>query len=228
MSSPTETVYKLITEQPFYDFEKIVEEKNINAPSTMYISGPFLMAEKRNRNGRIYPLGEMITEANRYRDDFITQGRAFGELNHPTTAEVNPERACHLMTELTQKDNMFYGRSKILNSPLGNLVKNLLLDGVKLGVSSRALGRITESDKGNMVSNLRLVCVDVVADPSVDKAFVNGVLESRQWIFNESSGQWFERALDKLEEGLTNLPSKGAVRDKYLAQMVIEFIKALS
>ncbi len=228
MSSPVDSVFKLITEQPFYDFEKIVEEKNINSPSTMFISGPFLMAEKRNRNGRIYPIGEMVTEANRYRTDFIEQGRAFGELNHPTTAEVNPERACHLMTELTQKDNMFYGRSKILNSPLGNLVKNLLLDGVKLGVSSRALGRITESDKGNLVSNLRLVCVDVVADPSVDKAFVNGVLESRQWIFRESTGHWFEQAADTLEKGLTNLPAQGTIREAYLAQMVIQFIRGLS
>lgn len=228
MSPQVEPVYKLITEQPFYEFEKIVQEKNLNEPSTMFISGPFLMAEKRNRNGRIYPLKDMIAETNRYRTDFIEQGRAFGELNHPTTAEVNPERACHLMTELTQKDNMFFGRSKILNSPLGNLVKNLLLDGVKLGVSSRALGRITEGEEGNLVSNLRLVCVDVVADPSVDKAFVNGVLESRQWIFNESSGQWFEQAMDTLEKGLKNLPPKGHLREGYLAQLVIEYIKNLS
>lgn len=228
MLDQSETVYKLITEQPFYEFEKIVQEKNLNEPSTMFISGPFLMAEKRNRNGRIYPLKEMVAETNRYRSDFIEQGRAFGELNHPTTAEVNPERACHLMTELVQKDNMFYGKSKILNSPLGNLVKNLLLDGVKLGVSSRALGRITESEDGNHVSNLRLVCVDVVADPSVDKAFVNGVLESRQWIFNESTGHWFEHAAEKLEKGLRDLPPAGHLREGYLAQLVIQYIKGLS
>lgn len=226
--SPRNTAFKLITEQPFYDFEKIIEEKNINSPSTMYISGPFLMANQRNRNGRWYPLEEMVAEVGRYNTQFIKEGRAFGELNHPTTAEVNPERACHLMTELTQKDNMFYGRSKILNSPLGNLVKNLLLDGVKLGVSSRALGRITEGEQGNIVSNLRLVCVDVVADPSVDKAFVNGVLESRQWIFNESAGQWFEQPLSNLEEGLANLPAAGTKRNAYLSSLVIEFIKGLS
>lgn len=222
----TSDKFKLITEEPFFDFEPIVEEKNLDKPNSLFIHGPFLMAEKVNRNGRIYSLDEMITEVARYTNEMIKQDRAYGELNHPTSAEINPERACHRVVEMKQDGNYFYGKSKILNTPLGNIVKNIILDGGRLGVSSRALGRITESAAGNRVSKLRLICCDVVADPSVDKAFVNGVLESKSWILNESNGH-FEALYERLEKDMSTLPRHGDQRKQYLVDLMVKFIDEL-
>ena len=145
-----------------------------------------------------------------------------GELNHPTTAEVDLERACHIITELTQKDNIFYGKSKVLNTPCGQIVKSLVMDGVEVGVSSRALGQVAENSDGvSLVKDMKLVAIDCVADPSFPKAFVNGILESKQWVL-ANDGK-YEEIYDKFQNSIKNLPKKDL--DGYLKEQIISFIK---
>jgi len=218
--------FKLIVETPTNnnDFEYIVEEKNSNQPRNYYIKGPFMMAEGANRNRRIYSLNEMKTEVDRYTREMIKEGRAMGELNHPTTADVDLTRACHIITELKQDGNVFYGKSKILSTPTGLIVRSLIEDGVKIGVSTRGLGQlVAESNGVNRVKDFRLVAVDVVADPSFDKAFVNGILESKQYVL-EADGS-FAELYDKFEKGISTLPLKN--KDEYLRQTILSFINKL-
>lgn len=216
-------VYKLLVEEPTYEVKYLIEEQNRNAPSNMYIKGPFLMANEANRNKRVYPLEEMVREVSRYDKEMIKQNRATGELNHPQSPEINLERACHMVTELTQDGNIFTGKSKILSTPVGQVVRSLIMDGVKLGVSSRALGRV-DSDKGiNKVSDFRLVAVDVVADPSVPTAFVNGILESKQWVLMDNGE--FEPVYENFERKISNLPKIN--KDQYLKEQIIIFINSL-
>jgi hypothetical protein len=216
-------LYNLLVESPNYEIKYLVEEKNRNSPSNMFIQGPFLMADKPNRNNRIYPLGQMVEEVNRYSDEIIKNNRATGELNHPTTPDVNLERACHLVTELRQEGNIFMGKSKVLSTPMGQVVRSLMMDGVKLGVSSRALGRVDEKNGVGHVSDFRLVAIDVVADPSVPTAFVNGILESKKWVL-ATNGE-FEQAYDVFESKISRLPNKN--KDQFLKESIIQFINSL-
>lgn len=215
--------YRLLVEEPTYEIQYLVEEKNRNAPSNLFIHGPFLMANEANKNRRIYPLEEMVKEVDRYSTEMIKGNRATGELNHPQSPEINLERICHMVTELKQNGNIFEGKSRILTTPMGQIVRSLILDGVKLGVSSRALGRLDASGDYNKVSDFRLVAVDVVADPSVPTAFVNGILESKQWILSENGN--FEPLFDAFEKKISNLPKTN--KDQYLKEQVIAFINAL-
>ena len=135
-----------------------------------------MMAEDVNRNKRYYPKDELKKEVDRYIANMVRENRSMGELNHPTTAEVDLERACHMVTDIWQEGNVFYGKSKVLSTPCGQIVSSLINDGVKVGMSSRALGQLTEESNGvNRVSDLKLVAVDCVSDPSCPKAFVNGI-----------------------------------------------------
>lgn len=215
--------FQLITEAPNYEVKFLIEEKNRQSPSTLHIQGPFLMANEANRNGRIYPLEEMVTEVGRYTTEMIQNNRATGELNHPNTPDVNLERACHIITNLKQNGNIFEGKSKILSTPMGKIVRSLIEDGVKLGVSSRALGQINEKGGKNYVSDFRLVAIDVVADPSVPTAFVNGILESKEWILGESGS--FEPIYADFESKISKLPKKA--QQEFLKEQVINFINAL-
>ena len=216
-------VYNLLVEEPTYELKYLVEEQNRNAPSNMFIQGPFLMANEANRNKRVYPLEEMVKEVSRYETEMIKQNRATGELNHPSSPEINLERACHIVTNLKQNGNIFEGKSKILSTPVGQVVRSLIMDGVKLGVSSRALGRVDQKNGVGHVSDFRLVAVDVVADPSVPTAFVNGILESKQWVLNDNGE--LEPFYEKFEKNISNLPKKNV--DMYLREQFVAFINAL-
>ncbi len=215
--------FKLLVEKPdLSEFEYIVEEKNSKEPSKLYIQGPFMMASEKNRNNRVYDLEEMAKEVDRYTAEMIDENRAMGELNHPTTAEVDLERACHIVTELTQKDNVFYGKSKVLSTPCGQIVRSLVMDGVKVGVSSRALGQVAENPQGHSeVKDMKLIAIDCVADPSFPKAFVNGILESKQWVLADDGK--YEEIYNKFEKGVSKLPKKDL--DSYLREHIISFIK---
>jgi hypothetical protein len=185
-----------------------------------------MMAEGVNRNKRIYPLEEMQREVKRYQNFMVKTGRAMGELNHPTTADVDLERACHLVTELSQDGNVFYGKSKVLSTPTGMIVRSLINDGVRVGMSSRALGQlIPESgEEGvNRVKDFKLVAIDCVADPSFPKAFVNGILESKQYVVNKY-GQ-YEEMYDNFEKNISTMPLKN--KDKFLKDNIIKFLKTL-
>ena len=147
-----------------------------------------------------------------------------GELNHPTTAEVDLERACHMVTDMWQEGNMFYGKSKVLSTPCGQIVKSLVNDGVKVGMSSRALGQLTEEKSGvNKVSDMKLVAIDCVSDPSCPKAFVNGILESKSFIITDDGK--FEESYNQFEESLETLPRKEV--DTYLRERVLDFLNKI-
>jgi hypothetical protein len=204
-------------------FEYVVEERSLGGEKSMWIKGVYMMADQVNKNNRLYPLQEMIREVDRYKNDMVKNQRSLGELNHPTGADVNLERACHLVTKLEQDRNYFMGESKLLASPMGKIVESLIKDGVQVGMSSRALGKLNEESGVNKVSDMRLVAIDCVADPSCPKAFVNGIVESKQWILNSDDA--FEEIYEDLERGIANLPKKEI--QEYLKSQILTFINKL-
>ena len=181
---------KLIAEETFTfnDMEVITEETN--GKKKQYITGPFLQAEKQNRNGRVYPQYVMDKAVAAYEKDYIAQSRALGELNHPADPVVNPERAA-IMTESLTKDGIYYtGKAKVLSTPMGEIVSNLLDDGVKIGVSSRGLGSLKNHRDGYMQVQedfMLTTAADVVFDPSAQAAFVEGVYEQAEWIYESGA-----------------------------------------
>jgi len=217
--------YKVLTErQDPEEFEYIVEEKNSKEQSALYVRGPYMGAETVNKNKRRYGLQNMKYEVDRYIREMVATKRAMGELNHPASAEVNPERACHLVVEMWQDGNIFYGKSKVLSTPMGQIVRSLINDGVKVGMSSRALGKLTEEGDGvNRVDDMRLIAIDCVADPSFNKAFVNGILESKQFVLNGRGD--FEEMYESFEKSLHSLPKKDL--EKYFMEQVLTFINEI-
>ena len=215
----------LVVEKPDVndEFEYIEEEVDSNSPSNLYIKGPYMMAEGVNRNNRLYPREELERETQRYIEEMVKPGRAMGELNHPTTADVDLERACHMVTELSQDGNVFYGKSKVLTTPCGQIVRSLVNDGVKVGMSSRALGTLEEGNEHSTVKNMKLVAIDCVADPSYPKAFVNGILESKQWVLSDDNR--YEEVYDNFEKSLKILPKKEV--DSFLRDRILSFIKSI-
>lgn len=214
------------TPAPRESFEYIVEEGSAKGKQSLFIKGPYMMAEDVNRNKRIYSLEEMKNEVARYEEEMVKPGRAMGELNHPSTADVDLERACHIVTEMSQDGNVFYGKSKVLSTPTGLIVRSLINDGVRVGMSSRALGQLipeNNRDGVNRVKDFKLVAIDCVADPSFPKAFVNGILESKQYVLNQY-GQ-FEEAYDSFEETIATMPLKD--KDAFLRENMLKFIKSL-
>lgn len=216
---------KLISENPevFDNFEYLEEQSNRNSPSTLYVKGPFLGAEMVNKNKRLYKIDEMRTEVDRYIKEMVNEQRAMGELNHPATADVDLSKACHLVTELYEEDNTFYGKSKVLSTPMGQILRSLINDGVKVGMSSRALGSLEEGTGHSIVRNMHLVAIDAVADPSFPKAFVNGILESKTYVLEQDGS--FEELYDNFSKSIKTLPKKEV--DHYLKEQILKFINSL-
>lgn len=218
---------RLLVEQPApqEEFDYIIEEQNNNKPSNLYITGPYMQCEQVNKNKRVYSEREMDREVNRYISEMVKTKRAMGELNHPTKAEVDLERACHMVIDLKKEGNTYYGKSKVLSTPTGLIVRSLINDGVKIGMSSRALGKLTEESNGiNRVTEFRLVAVDCVADPSCPSAFVNGILESKQFVLKEDGR--LEEHFDKFSDSISSLPRKDV--DSFLKEQIIEFLSRIS
>jgi hypothetical protein len=178
-----------------------------------------------NKNKRIYSEGEMDREVNRYINEMVKTNRAMGELNHPTKAEVDLERACHMVTEIKKEGNTYFGKSKVLSTPTGQIVRSLVNDGVKIGMSSRALGKLTEQTNGiNRVSEFRLVAVDCVADPSCPSAFVNGILESKQYVLRDDGR--LEEFYESFSNAISSLPKRDV--EQYLKDQIITFFQKIS
>ena len=180
---------KLISEQWDDNVDYIVEEDPKTGKKSVYIEGIMLQTEVKNKNGRIYPKAIMQKEVARYTKEFINQNRAYGELGHPEGPTINLERTSHLITELKEDGNNYIGRAKILSTPMGEIVKSLLADGARLGVSSRGMGSLKSSNTRDGVqmvqSDFQLAtAADIVADPSAPDAFVNGVMEGVEWIWD--------------------------------------------
>ena len=174
---------KLITET-LEQVKYITEEKN--GVKTLYIQGPFLVAETKNRNGRVYQSNVMEREVNRYNDEYITKNRAFGELGHPDGPSINLDRVSHLITGLQREGNVWIGKAKILETPMGKIASSLIDGGATLGVSSRGMGSLKEVNGVNVVQDdfYLATAADIVADPSAPGAFVQGIMEGKEWVWN--------------------------------------------
>tara|TARA_B100000579_G_C22548528_1_gene718709 strand:- start:15 stop:677 length:663 start_codon:yes stop_codon:yes gene_type:complete len=180
---------KLISEQWSDDISYLVEENPKTGKKDIYIEGVMLQTEVKNKNGRIYPKEVMQKEVARYTKQYINEKRAYGELGHPEGPTINLERTSHLITSLNEDGNNFVGKAKVLSTPMGEIVKNLLNDGARLGVSSRGMGSLKASKREGgtqmVQSDFQLAtAADIVADPSAPDAFVNGVMEGVEWIWD--------------------------------------------
>jgi len=173
---------KLISEE-VTNAEYLIEEKN--GKKEYKIRGVFLQSNVKNRNGRVYPREILVREVNRYTKEFINKNRAFGELGHPDGPTVNLERVCHMVKSLTPDGDNFIGEAKIIDTPYGKIVKGLIDEGAQLGVSSRGMGSIVARNGVNYVKDdfYLATAADIVADPSAPDAFVEGIMESRNWVW---------------------------------------------
>lgn len=175
----------------------ITEEKS----KDLYIEGIFLQSELANRNNRIYPKSVMEKEVARYMKEYVEAKRAFGELGHPEGPTINLDRVSHIITSLREDGNNYIGRAKILNTPMGNIVKGLVEGGAQLGVSSRGMGTLKERDGGinEVQSDFYLAtAADIVADPSAPDAFVQGIMENKEWMF--VNGSWTYQNIDETKK----------------------------
>lgn len=175
---------KLITEV-FEDLKTITEARE-DGKKNVFIEGVFLQGGIKNRNGRMYPVETLAKEVERYNEAYVKSGRALGELGHPEGPQINLDRVSHLITNLRQEGNNFIGKAKLMDTPFGNIAKGLVSEGVKLGVSSRGMGslKLTKEGINEVQSDFYLAtAADIVADPSAPDAFVNGIMEGVEWIW---------------------------------------------
>lgn len=171
-----------------------------------FIEGIFMQSEKQNRNGRVYPKKILSAEVDRYNKEFVKSNRAMGELGHPEGPTVNLERVSHIIKELSLEGNDVVGKAKILDTPYGKIVKNLIDEGVKIGVSSRGMGSLKSVNGINEVQNdFMLSAVDIVADPSAPNAFVEGVMEGKEWVWN--NGVLEPRTIDSYRDRIKKAKS---------------------
>ena len=211
---------KLIAEQ-IQDVEYIVEEKGDK--KEMKIRGIFMQADQKNRNGRVYPMGVLQKEVTRYNKEFVAEGRAVGELGHPEGPTVNLDRVSHMITKLEANGKNFVGEAKLLSTPMGEIAKALIKDGGKLGVSSRGMGSLVNKNGANYVKDdfYLATAADIVADPSAPQAFVEGIMEGKEWVWDNGLLKEVEIAQikDRINEG---------VRKKQSNVSALEFAKFLS
>ena len=214
----TQTV-KLISEE-IQDVEYICEEKNGN--KDYRIKGIFMQADVKNRNGRVYPMEVLQKEVNRYNKEYINEKRAFGELGHPDGPTVNLERASHMITKLYPDGKNFIGEAKIMSTPMGEIVKTLMDEGAKLGVSSRGMGSLDQKNGANYVRDdfYLATAADIVADPSAPNAFVEGIMEGKEWVWN--NGSLVEAELERQKRRINE-----RVRKRQDNENALEFIRFL-
>lgn len=190
---------KLITEEVFQDVEYITE--SVDGQRHQYIHGVFLQSEVLNRNGRIYPKELLDREVGRYNKEYVQTGRAFGELSHPDKPVVDPDRVSHRITELYPDGTDYIGKARILDTPKGTIIKNILDGGGQIGVSTRGVGSLSPKNGVKMVGNdYKLITVDAVLEPSAPSAFVQGIMEGKDWIYE--NGEWTEREYETAKKML--------------------------
>ena len=211
---------KLISEH-IEDVEYITEEKD-NGEKTYKIKGVFMQSEVKNRNGSVYPFPVLQKEVNRYNKDYVNENRAFGELGHPDGPTVNLERASHMITSLKPEGKNFVGQATILKTPMGRIVENLMDAGGKLGVSSRGMGSLEQKNGANYVKDdfYLATAADIVADPSAPNAFVQGIMEGKEWVWD--NGALVEEELIRMKKSINE-----NVRKKHANQDALEFAKFL-
>ena len=196
---------KLITETLETPLEYITE--NNGGKKNVFIEGVFMQSEKQNRNGRVYPKSILEKAVNKYVDEQVSKGRAVGELNHPDGPTVNLDKVSHRITELKWSGNDVVGKALVLNTPMGNIVKGLVEGGVQLGVSSRGMGSLEKRESRMYVKDdFMLSTVDIVQDPSAPEAFVNGIMEGVEWIWD--NGLLKSQKIEKYETEIRKAPSR--------------------
>ena len=213
---------KLISEE-VASAEYLVEEKN--GKKEYKIKGVFLQANIKNRNGRVYPREILVREVNRYTKEFINKNRAFGELGHPDGPTVNLERVCHMVKSLKPDGDNFIGEAKIMDTPYGKIVKGLIDEGAQLGVSSRGMGSIIQRNGANYVKDdfYLATAADIVADPSAPDAFVEGIMESKEWVWD--NGKLVERDIEAWKQQIRE--AKQRKLDEVKLNVFESFLKKL-
>ena len=215
---------KLITEE-VSRVKFIVEGKGDK--KKMYIEGVFLQGEIKNRNGRMYPISTLAKEVGRYNESFVTKGRALGELGHPEGPTVNLDRVSHKITSLVREGNNFRGKAQLLSTPMGKIAQNLIGEGVTLGVSSRGVGSLKEDVRGCKVVGedfMLATAADIVADPSAPDAFVSGIMEGKEWIWE--GGILREQLAEKTQKRINTLVDQRKLEEHKL-NLFNEFLSNL-
>jgi hypothetical protein len=206
-----------------------ITEAKENGVKQYFIEGIFMQGDLKNRNGRIYPSEVIAKEVGRYNEQFIAKKRAFGELGHPEGPAINLDRVSHMITELRQEGSNFLGKAKIIDTPMGKVVKNLMDEGATLGVSSRGMGSMKANKQGIMeVQNDFMLATagDIVADPSAPQAFMRGIMEGTQWIYDVASGTWRSQdTVEQIHEEAKHMTSKELEENAH--RLFTRFMKSL-
>ena len=208
------------------DIKYLTEETSNKNKPNVFIEGVFLQSDLKNKNGRIYPREIMQREVARYVKENITTKRAYGELGHPDGPTVNLDRVSHMITSLREDGNNYIGRAKVMDTPMGKIVKELISEGAQLGVSSRGLGSLKERNGINEVQDdfMLATAADIVADPSAPDAFVSGIMEGKEWIF--VNGKWTEQDIDEAKATISSANSAHLEEEKL--QVFNNFLQKLS
>jgi hypothetical protein len=215
---------KLITEE-ISNVQIVTEGKGVN--KRLYIEGVFLQGDLKNRNGRMYPMSTLEKEVSRYNESFVSKGRALGELGHPDGPTVNLDRVSHKITSLVREGSNFRGKAQILNTPMGKIASSLLDEGVMLGVSSRGVGSLRENHNGIKVVGedfMLATAADIVADPSAPDAFVQGIMEGKEWVWD--GGILREQLAEKTQKRINTLVDQKALEEHKL-NLFSEFLSNL-
>jgi hypothetical protein len=209
---------KLITEMT-EDVQVLSEIDKKTGENSYYIEGVFMQSETKNRNGRVYPSSVLMDEVARYNKEYVQKNRAMGELNHPQGPTVNLDRVSHIIKDLRQDGNNVVGRAKIMDTPMGRIAKNLIDEGALLGVSSRGMGTLKANKSGvnEVQKDFILAAVDIVADPSAPNAFVEGIMEGKEWVWD--NGSLREQTIEEYKRTIEKTSSK------YLEEMALDLFR---
>jgi len=208
---------KLITE--LVEEVQYIAEAKENGDKEHFIEGIFLQANRKNRNGRVYPINIMEREVERYMRDVVSNNRAYGELGHPEGPSINLDRVSHIITELRRDGDNFVGKAKLTDTPMGNIARGLLKSGANLGVSSRGMGSLIPRKDGIMEvqDDFRLAtAADIVADPSAPDAFVKGIMEGVEWVYDPVKDTWHEQKLEEIKKSVHKM-SKSNLEEQKMA-----------
>jgi hypothetical protein len=216
---------KLITE--LSEETQYITEKNEDGKNYRYITGRFIVGEEKNKNGRMYPIDVLENEVSRYLREVVNMKRAYGELNHPSGPTINLQNVSHIITELKREKNYFNGKARLTETPMGKVAIGLLESGGQLGVSTRGMGSLKESN-GVMVvqKDFKLSTVDIVSDPSGPGCFVNGIMEGVEWYYDAVRDTWMEEKLENTKKKIHKMSKKQieeqqmAIFENFLASMV--------
>lgn len=223
----------LLIKEIVEDVNYTISEETETGEKNFFIEGIIMQSGIKNRNGRIYPSDVLMKETARYNKNYVEANRAYGELGHPQGPTINLDRVCHMFTELRQDGNNIVGKAKVMNTPMGKIVQNFIEDGANLGISSRGMGSIKKNKQGIMEVQddfMLATAGDIVADPSAPDAFVKGIMEGVEWIYDVASSSWqVANEFDRIEEEVKEIAKVSARELEEAATPIFEkFINSLA